>query len=87
VIVLRGILSLVVGAVSLIVLTVIYVNARMRIELSNRVKAIGLSVVRESTIYSPLHWVLVIALGIGVYLLFHRWVSTPAGRTNQATRS
>jgi hypothetical protein len=77
VIVLRGILSLAVTAISLVVLTVVYVNARMRIQLSNQAKAIGLSLVREWTIYSPLYWILVIALIIAMYLLFHRWVSTP----------
>jgi hypothetical protein len=77
VVVLRGILSLAVTTVLLVLLTVIYVNARMRIQLSNKVKAIGRSLAREWTIYSPLYWILVIALIIAMYLLFHRWVSTP----------
>ena len=76
-VVLKGILSLAVTTVLLVLLTVIYVNARMRIQLSNKVKAIGLSLAREWTIHSPLYWILVIALIIAMYLLFHRWVSTP----------
>jgi hypothetical protein len=78
VIILRGILSLTIGAILLMVLTVIFVYARMRIQLSYRVKPIGLSLVREWTLYSPIYWILVIALIIAMYLLFHRWVSTPS---------
>jgi hypothetical protein len=38
------------------------------------VKAIGLSVVKEWTIYSPIYWILILAFAWGVYSLFKRWV-------------
>jgi hypothetical protein len=53
--ILRGLVVVVASTISLIVLTAISVYARMRIEMPE-VKAIGLSLVKEWTLYSPIYW-------------------------------
>jgi hypothetical protein len=70
---LRGLVVVVASTISLIVLTAIFVYARMRVEMPE-VKAIGLSVVKEWTFYSPIYWILALAFVCSVYKLFKTWV-------------
>ncbi|MGA7632435.1 MAG: hypothetical protein WCB11_16870 [Terriglobales bacterium] len=70
--ILRG-LVVVASTVSLIVLTAIFVYARMRVEMPD-VKAIGLPLVKEWTFYSPIYWILVLVFVWSVYRLFKTWV-------------
>jgi hypothetical protein len=70
---LRGLVVVVASTISWIILTTIFVYARMRVEMPDA-KAIGLSVVKEWTIYSPIYWILILAFAWGVYSLFKSWV-------------
>ena len=71
--ILRGLVVVVASTFSLIVLTAILVYARMRIEMPE-VKAVGLSLVKEWTLYSPIYWILVLAFVWSVCKLFKTWV-------------
>lgn len=71
--ILRGLVVVVASTISLIVLTAIFVYARMRVEMPD-VKAIGLPVVKEWTFYSPIYWILVLAFVWSVYRFFKTWV-------------
>jgi hypothetical protein len=70
---LRGLVVVVASTISWIILTTIFVYARMQVEMPD-VKAVGLSVVKEWTIYSPIYWILILAFAGGVYSLFRGWV-------------
>jgi hypothetical protein len=72
--ILRGLVVVVASTISLIVLTAILVYSRMRIEMPE-VKAIGLSLVKEWTLYSPIYWILVLAFVWSVCKLFKTWWS------------
>lgn len=67
---LKGIISVAGLLLLLVVLTVLFVYVRTEIELPG-VKAIGLRLVTNWTIYSPIYWVLVIA-AIGGYAVIAR---------------
>jgi hypothetical protein len=69
----RGLVVVVASTISWIIFTTIFVYARMRVEMPD-VNAIGLSVVKEWTIYSPMYWILIFAFMWGVYSLFKSWV-------------
>ena len=71
--ILKGLVVVVASTISLIVLTAIFVYAKMRVEMPE-VKAIGLSLVKEWTFYSPIYWILVLAFVWSVYKLFKTWV-------------
>ena len=71
--IIKAVLSIFASVFLLIVLTILFVYARISIESPN-VKAVGLSVVKEWTIYSPLYWLLVLVLVIFLGWLFRSWV-------------
>ena len=71
--ILKGLVVVVASTISLIVLTAIFVYAKMRVEMPE-VKAIGLSLVKGWTFYSPIYWILVLAFVWSVYKLFKTWV-------------
>jgi len=71
--ILRCLVVVVASIIFLIALTAILVYARMRIEMPE-VKAIGLSLVKEWTLYSPIYWILILAFVLSVCKLFKTWV-------------
>lgn len=76
--IMKGVLSIFASVFLLVVLSYLFVYARMRIQMPDT-KAIGFALVRDWTIYSPLYWIFVIALIATMYWLFHRWVVPPRG--------
>jgi len=69
----KSILSVIVSIFLLIVTTWLFVFVRLRIQLGAGTKAIGLPLVKQWTIYSPLYWLLVGVLIAAVWMLRKKW--------------